>query len=472
MNTVIAIVFLLLFFPCNAWAYLDPASGNAVVSFLVAIGGASLYFLKSIFFKIFSGGRTLNTEKKSSVKGVIKDFSPIIFSEGKSYWSTFKPIVEELIKRKIHFRYITLDVHDPALVIDCEYMQAKRYAKNSWGFAKIAKLEGGIMLSTTPNIGCTEYPMKRPPRVDELVHVFHAFVDISCYKKGSLDFYDTVLMAGPHEEKYIRIVEEARNIPAKHCIVAGLPYIDTLSTELSAVRPIANEKKLQTVLVAPSWGAKGCFSSYGTGFVGDLARAGYKVLIRLHPQSYISEMEKVQCWQDELQQYSNVFWDSNQNSTEVMSQADILISDTSSVRFDFSFLHLKPVVTLRIPQDELTGYEGDYMNDTWANTITPSIGSSIDHSEISNILSVVQQTLDNFDTSKFKSLRDKILPNFGVSASYIADYFQARFIYHSMSPVERELHCEVNSLKKRVYTMEQCLLVKNAAGQTVSKEVQ
>ena len=40
-----------------------------------------------------------------------------------------------------------------------------------------------------------------------------------------------------------------------------------------------------------------------------------------------------------------------------MNKSNILISDTSSIRFDFLFVHKKPVITLDINRDEMKGYE-------------------------------------------------------------------------------------------------------------------
>jgi hypothetical protein len=59
---------------------------------------------------------------------------PVLFSEGEIYWATFSPIVEEVIRRKTHFRYITLEVHNSVLAKDNEYMHSKRISKKTFGF--------------------------------------------------------------------------------------------------------------------------------------------------------------------------------------------------------------------------------------------------------------------------------------------------------------------------------------------------
>ena len=44
-----------------------------------------------------------------------------------------------------------------------------------------------------------------------------------------------------------------------------------------------------------------------------------------------------------------------------MNKSNILISDTSSIRFDFLFVHEKPVITLDINKDEMKGMKENFL---------------------------------------------------------------------------------------------------------------
>ena len=107
-------------------AYLDPGSGSALVGTLIAVAGAGLYSLKSFFYRLV---RKPTPEEIEAAKNANPDIA--IFSEGKNYWGTFKEIVDELISRKVHFAYYTLDLHDPALLIDSEYMHSRLFDKDT-----------------------------------------------------------------------------------------------------------------------------------------------------------------------------------------------------------------------------------------------------------------------------------------------------------------------------------------------------
>ncbi len=440
------ILLLITIIPGNAYAYIDPASGNAIASFFIAIFGSAIFFIKSIFYKFFSRpSPVVNLDKGNKSE----QFMPVIFSEGKTYWTTFRPIVEELIKQKIHFRYISLDVYDPGLEIDNIYMHSKRLTKSRLGFAKIANIESPVMLSTTPNIGSEGYPMKRPVRIKNLVHVFHAMVDLSCYRKGSLDFYDTVLMTGVHEKHAIRLVEKARKLKEKSLIVVGLPCLDDLNRQKKEIELVIDIKKTskKTILIAPSWGAKGCFSEYGINFVKTLSLANYHVIIRLHPHSYIFEPESVENWISQTKELDNITWDNNVFGTKAMLQADILISDASSIRFDFAFLYGKPVISLPISQQSLSIFESDYMPETWASSMSNKIGVEVNADTIHAIEKVVEETISNFTPQKLGELRDSSVANFGHSSVAIVAYLNQQVELLTMTSGERLLKEQLDKLR-------------------------
>jgi hypothetical protein len=424
---VLALV-LFISIPQDAYAYLDPASGNALISALIALAGVILYWFKSLFYRVIS--RRAAGVKIAGARFDGEEWPLVIFSEGKSYWSTFRPIVHELINRKTHFRYVSLDVHDPALCIDNEYMHSKLYYKNRRTFNRLSKIKATAMLSTTPNIGSPGYPLRRPPLVKKLVHVFHAMANIADYRKGSLDHYDSVLLIGEHEKKPIRVVEAARQTKEKELVTCGLPYLDDLYKQKQELEEETGHSKKDkqskksdiTVLVAPSWGRKGCFNEYGIDFVEKLSKAGFAVIIRIHPHSNIYEPNNVAQWKDRTAKLSNVIWDSETFGTKAMSQADILVSDTSSVRFDFAFLYNKPVVTLNIPRESRDEFEGTYLDEIWTETVSHQIGTVIDNKSLDDIAEIVKRTLHDFSRHELLKLREKSIADFGNSASKIVSY--------------------------------------------------
>lgn len=407
-------VFLFFLWTDQAHAYLDPGTGSVLVSTVLAVFGAIAYSLKSVYYKIFRKGEDAGVD--------VLDDTIVVFSEGKSYWGTFRPLVQELIKQKVHFRYISLDLHDPALCIDSPYMHARLYPKNNWSFEKLGKIKTPVMLSTTPNIGSNGYPLKKSPQIGRLVHVFHAMSATSNYRLGALDHYDDVIMVGAHQEDDLRFIEQKRNIPKKDMVALGIPYLDDLLRNIPTDITAKPEGSRPTVLIGPSWGDKGCFNEYGVSFVKELAKFDYNILIRLHPHSYLNEPEQVQEWEEQLSGLNNVTWDKEAFSHKAMAESDILISDTSSIRFDYAFLYLKPVITLDIPKKSRDAFEARYFETTWSETSSSRIGVTLDHMTIQQLPQTVNDTLQKTMADEILAFRNETIENYGESAAHIVPY--------------------------------------------------
>ncbi len=392
-------------------SYLDPGSGSALLASLFAVVTALLYSLKILYYKLVG----------KSVSEQVGSDTLIIFSEGKGYYTTYKPLIDELIARQIHFRYISLDMYDPALTIENEYMHSKLYSRSGLGFAKIAGLKAPLMLSTTPHIGTEGYPLARPQGVEKLVHIFHDYVAGAFYRLGGLDHYDIVISTGEYCREYIERVQEIRNTSKKEIVALGLPYVDSLYASLADYQAREKQADVKTILVAPSWGIKGCLNNYGTGFIKELTARGYRVIVRLHPHSAINEPQNVAQWKAELA-HTGVIWDEDMYSTPAMSQADLMISDTSSVRFDFAFLYLKPVITLEIPQDSRADFEASYHDKTWYDHTEREIGVLLEKNNIGSIAETIERVLAEFNSSKLQQIRDENVANFGACAKPIVSY--------------------------------------------------
>ena len=62
----------------------------------------------------------------------------LMFSEGRSYYYTFKPVIDAFLRRGVPFSYITMDVEDPALTIENDLMNSCYIGTGSAAFARAA----------------------------------------------------------------------------------------------------------------------------------------------------------------------------------------------------------------------------------------------------------------------------------------------------------------------------------------------
>jgi hypothetical protein len=411
INTVL--ISLILFHSNSAFAYLDPGSGSAIVGVISATIGSIWFSVKSLYYRF--KGQNINQEQ------IVSDESIVLFSEGKAYWGTFSPLVNELINTKTPFRYFTLDVNDPALEIDNEYMKSKRLSINSINMSELNNVKAKCLISTTPNVGVPGYPVKKSPNNELLIHIFHHVGDISIYKKNSLDFYDKVILVGDFQKPAIRELEKVRGLKEKELISLGAPYLDSLMKNKLAKVNVKKENEKPTVLVGSSWGEKGCLRHYGTEFINQLAKSGFNVIIRPHPQSMKTEPEFLaECKKSTV--HPNIIWDSAISPSKSMSESDILISDTSSLRFDYAFLYEKPIITLEIDKEDLSEFELADLSDSWYDNAALEIGSVVNKESISKISTAVSTALSSNMSVEIRSFRNRTVENFGCSAPKIVDY--------------------------------------------------
>lgn len=414
--------YMLLTIPATAEAYLDPGTGNILVYVMISLAGAALYALKGAFYWVLGWGRQ---NKRASGTGAVHSKTReglVLFSEGKNYWGTFKPIVEALIARECPFTYYTMDVHDPALTIESDFMNSRYISGGSRGFVKMNGMDASILLATTPNIGTPGYPLSRPEKVGALVHVWHSLGDFAYawYHKGALDNYDVILTVGSYMERQIRLIESKRSLKAKKIVPVGVPYLDVLAEKIKRPLPETDGK---TILVAPSWGNKGCLSFYGGSFIRDLALAGYNVILRPHPQSLKVEMKLIDSLRKEFSGLSSISWDFNADSSASMEKADLLISDVSAVRMDFAFLYERPVITLEMPVPDISEWEYEDLAEILKeSTMDADLGERLPKEEISSIREQVSRTLSESRHRDFTALRNKYVSNFRRSGEAVAEY--------------------------------------------------
>lgn len=410
-------ILLLSFLPNICYAYLDPGSGNALIYLLLSLAGTVVYFFKSSFYKIrqFVVGESSTPIKDSQSAPVI-----VIFSEGKTYWYTFKGIVEELIKRNIPFSYLSMDVEDPGLTIDNPLMHNQYVGEGPSGFVRIANCKGKIFLATTPNIGNAGYPLPRPRNIKTMVHISHTVGDLSYLKLGSMDFYDVSMDIADWAGKRVRLVEEKRHLNKKECITVGLPYLDELAKHVQIKKYNSTPP---VILIAPSWGAKNSLKVHGTNFLFDLLNAGYHVILRPHPQSYKFDIELYEDLKTKLKSFRNIEFDYSMDSSDSMSKADLLISDSSSFRFDFAFLYKRPVITMLVPTDQLSSYEASVLGGPWETDVIPRLGAVVKPGDNINIVDVVKKVLRQSDLN-LDQLYDEIVAFHGQSSSKIVDWLE------------------------------------------------
>jgi CDP-glycerol glycerophosphotransferase (TagB/SpsB family) len=224
--------------------------------------------------------------------------------------------------------------------------------------------------------------LKRSPGVSHYAHILHATTDATIYRLFGLDYFDSVLLTGPYQAADLRKLEALRGTRTKRLEVVGCTYLDVLATKL---RDTESTQKEKTVLVAPSWGSNGILSRFGMKLLAPLADSGYRVIIRPHPQSAISEKEMLDKLHSELDGRSNIEWNFERENLAAMARANVLISDFSGIIFDYAFLFGRPVLYPQFVFDPRPYDAADIDGELWTFRTLREIGAVLDEADFPRI---------------------------------------------------------------------------------------
>ncbi len=395
--------------------YIDPGTGSMLFSILIG-AAATLFFLAKaalLKFKVFFSGKK---------DGIVQDASYkkyVIYSEGKQYFNTFKPVADEFEKRQIELNYYTSAKDDPVFEQNYQFVKPEFIGEGNSAFARLNMLSAGFVLMTTP--GLQVYQLKRSKNVKHYSHVLHMPNDATTYRLFGLDFFDSVLLTGDYQKKDIRWLEEQRGINKKDLVTVGCSYLDVLASKISGIEEEKDHPF--TVLVSPSWGDVGVLKKYGEKLLDPLVKTGWRIIVRPHPQSKKSEADMLERLENRYKDNKNLEWDYNRDNIFSMKKADIMISDFSGIIFDYTFLCDKPVMYVNTNMD-LRPYDAyDLLHELWQFEILKKMGIKLDESQFDNIEKVIKDASDSPELAQArKEAKATAWMEIGNSGKNIADY--------------------------------------------------
>ena len=374
--------------------YIDPGTGGMLFTVLFGIVSVAVFSLRALFLKLkfSSGSKGAKTNKKKI---------PIaIFTDHKRYWNVFEPLLNEFEKRHQKVVYFTCSKDDPIFDKKYEYITGEYLGEGNKAFAKLNLLNAYVVVASTPSLDVFQW--KRSKNVDYYIHVQHGANDISMYRMFGTDHFDALPLSGEYQVKQVRQLEQMRGIKERETPLVGIPYMDEMKKRLEAAGDAGPHEK--TVLLAPSWGKSGILSRFGEKLIGALIDTGYKIIVRPHPQSLITEKEMMDRLMSKYTDESKVIWNRDNDNFEVLRQADILISDFSGIIFDFTLVFDKPLIYTDTKYD-IGPYDAYWIDEKpWTFRILPELGLELNEENVSNVKSLIDRCLED---PSFARGRDK-----------------------------------------------------------------
>ena len=395
--------------------YIDPGTGSMLFTILIGVLSAAIYAFRDALVKLkvmISGGNAKHRDAEQ--------VPFVFFTDSKRYWSIFKPLCDEMEKRGEEVLYLTAEADDPLLKEAYQNIKTEFAGAGNKAYARMNMLKADVVLSSTP--GLDVYQWKRSRDVKWYAHVFHAANDVTLYRMFGIDYYDALLLSGEYQIKEIKALEALRHLPSKEVKLVGLPHMDALRKRFLEADPVPGHET--TVLLAPSWGPSGILSKYGEKVIDKLLETGFRLIIRPHPQSFVSEKEMIESLMKKYPDNEQLRWDRSMDNFAVLQQSDILISDFSGVIFDYTLVFDKPVIYTDTSSFDSGMYDAWWLeDDLWTFTVLDKLGMQLTEENMDNVRELILQCLSD---NRFKEGRDRAREetwaNIGHSVEAIADY--------------------------------------------------
>ena len=375
--------------------YIDPGTGGMLFSILFGLFSVVVFAFRTLLMRM-----KFHSGSKSNRKTNSRKIPIAVFTDHKRYWNVFEPLLDEFEKREQKVVYYTCSKDDPIFNKKYEFITGVYLGEGNKAFSKLNLLNAYVMISSTPSLDVFQW--KRSKDVDYYIHVQHGANDISMYRLFGTDHFDALPLSGEYQVEEIRKIEAMRGIKTREAPLVGIPYMDEMKKRVEAAGPVPEHER--TVLLAPSWGASGILSRFGEKLINALLSTGYKIIVRPHPQSFITETKMLDELMSKYSDESKITWNRDNDNFEVLRQSDILISDFSGIIFDYTLVFDKPLIYTDTKYD-ISPYDAYWIKEKpWTFRILPELGLELNEDNVSTVKDLIDRCIED---PSFAKGRDK-----------------------------------------------------------------
>ncbi len=379
--------------------------------------------------------------KELTKGGHLQKMNLMFYSEQSGFYKYFENIIKALLEKTDEpIYYITSDPKDK--IFECGIDQIKPYyISGNQLISLMLRLECKMVVMTTPDL--EKYHIKRSKMKPNIEYVYtdHGCTSVNLtYRTGALDYFDTIFAVSRQQGVEVRQMEQLRHTRKKRIVKVGYGLIDNMIAAYESSEKKENDKP--TILVAPSWQYDNILDSCLDDMLDGLVCDKYRVIVRPHPQ-YIRrfplQIESI------IEKYSDKFGPDFSIETDFSSNvtiytADLVITDWSSIAYEFSFTTNKPTLFINT---EMKVVNKDYEKiklKPFDITARDTIGISIEKEETKNIAQVVDKLLANKDAycEQIDELKHSYFYNLGSSGDAAADYIIERLNRFNAPKAEAE----------------------------------
>lgn len=353
----------------------------------------------------------------------------IFYSENKGFFKYYKDVIEYILDQSdIMIHYVTSDPEDT--IFSYGHERLKPYYVNGRKLIYLMlKMDADIVVMTTPDL--EKYHIKRSVvRKDiEYIYLDHGIgSDNLTLRKNALDYFDTLFVANQIAIDENRAVEKYNQVPAKRLVKFGCCVIDDMIQGYETYCCSHTGKAQKTILIAPSWQKDNIMDLCIDDILNGLQGTDYRVIVRPHPQYVRHCSEQLDLLVKQYENEKNIEIQKDFSSNSVVYEADILITDWSSIAFEYAFSTLHPVLFINTPM-KIMNIDYDKIDVVPMDIVLRNvIGVSMEVTDVKQIAMTIKELLTASQYSKEKMLqvRSEYLFNVGISGKIGGTYLIKR----------------------------------------------
>ncbi|MDR0848705.1 MAG: YidC/Oxa1 family membrane protein insertase [Propionibacteriaceae bacterium] len=392
----------------------------------------------------------------------------IFYSEGSGFWKYFAGIINQLAHDGIHVHYVTSDAEDKVFSRRSDHL-TPYYVGAKALIPFMMQLDADIVVMTLPDL--EKYHIKRSlVRKDmEYIYLDHGVGSFHLMlREGALDHFDTIFCNGPNHVAEVRQTEDVYDLAPKKLAEVGFPLFDDMIASLEAQGGFpVNDPPV--ALIAPSWQPENILELCLDETVTPLVEAGFHVIVRPHPEFVKRFGDRVRAMQVNFADHIDsgaVEIQTDFSSSSTVYNANVLVTDWSTIAAEFCFTTLKPTIFINTPMK--------VMNHNWERiaavpleiSLRDEVGVSLEMDDLGRIGEVARDMADNPGRwhDVIEEVRARTLFNLGHSAQAGATYIENGLETRRRALAVREAEDAV--LEGRSTPSQEALLADEEARQT------
>ncbi len=347
----------------------------------------------------------------------------VFYSEKSGFYKYFKGYIEYILANSdLDIHYITSDPNDAVFQMN-EPRLIPYYIDDNRLIILFMKLEADLVAMTMSDIEQFYLKRSRLKKDVEYVYMYHGMTNsLMVARKNCLAHYDTIFCVGPHQLEELVEEESLYNFKPRNLIKVGYPYIDELIAAYAAKDHSPHERS--RLLIAPSWQEDNIMDSCIDLIINTVKDMPIDIIVRPHPEYVKRYGGKLSEFCAKYNDCKNIRLESDFSSNSTVFESDILITDWSTIAYDFSYSTKKPCIFINTPMKIMNPEYTKYTCDNLDIKLRGDVGICVEINNINKLSDIITDMLSKTDVymEKITSIVNKYVYNLGQSAAVGGNY--------------------------------------------------